>query len=143
MARTRWPNAGAEPAVKRPAEAASLEATPGAVIPGAATGVVGWSRRIALGLAGASFGPTAASVVDALWGRTAVTTQSVPFLPLARLDVGLNAPVALALGACVGLFGWVVEPDRSRSPSELWRALLLPDLARRRRLAACIVPVVV
>ena len=57
---------------------------------------------------------------------------------LARLDVGLNAPLALVIGVGVGLFGLIIEPDRARAPGELWRSLLLPDVVRRRRLAACL-----
>ncbi len=106
-------------------------------------GIVGWPRRIALGVAGASFGATVASVADALWAKTSVSTPSVPFLPLARLDVGLNVPFALVVGIGVALFGLVIEPHRSRSPSGLWRDLLLADLARRRRLAACLGPIAI
>jgi arylsulfatase A-like enzyme len=97
--------------------------------------VVGWPRRIALAVAGASFGATAASVVDALWASGASSSPSVTLLGLARIDVGLNAPAALVVGGAVGVVGLVVEPDRLRSPDELWRALALADPARSRRLS--------
>jgi arylsulfatase A-like enzyme len=88
-------------------------------------------------VAGASFGATAASVVDALWARGASSSPSVTLLRLARLDVGLNAPAALVIGVAVGVVGLVVEPDRLRSPVELWRALaLLGEPERRRRWSA-------
>ena len=64
-------------------------------------------------------------------------------LPLVRLDVGLNAPLALVVGFGVGLFGSIIEPDRSRAPGDLWRSLRLPDVVRRRRLASCLASIAV
>jgi arylsulfatase A-like enzyme len=89
-------------------------------------------------MAGASFGATAVSVLDALWARSGSASPAVTLLPLARLDVGLNAPLALVAGAGVGAIGLVVEPDRLRSPVELWRGLVLSDPDRRRRLSAAL-----
>src|SRR5258708_15414147 len=118
MAHTRWPSGGGDC-------------------------VVGWPKRIALGVSGASFGATAASAVDALWARTSAGTQPAALLPLARFDVGVNAPIALAMGAAAALFGILIEPDRARSPTELLQALVLSDAARRRRLAASLVSLAV
>ncbi|HEX9295721.1 MAG TPA: sulfatase [Polyangiaceae bacterium] len=76
-------------------------------------------------------------MADASWARAAVEGERAPSITmLARVDVGLIVPLALVLGAAVAGFAIAVEPDRARSPAELWRALDERDSARRPRLAA-------
>ncbi len=123
--------------MKRTSDAASLDARDASSherAPGA--GLRAWVRRTALGIAGASFTGTASALADALWARGVVEGERVPsFVSLARIDVGLIVPIALVVGAAVAAFGLFIEPDRSRSPAELWRLLDVREPARRLRLA--------
>src|SRR5689334_5636938 len=125
------------PRVKRPSQAASLHVAPGVpqeeVVP---LGVRGFPRRLALSVAGGSFAGTLAALVDAGFARAAVDGDHAPgYFALARIDTGLVLPVALVLGALVGAGAFLLEPDRARSPKELWQALDRADVGERARLA--------
>jgi arylsulfatase A-like enzyme len=93
-------------------------------------------RRLALSVAGGSFAGTLAALVDAGFARAAVDGDRAPgYFALARIDTGLVLPVALVLGALVGAGAFLLEPDRARSPKELWQALDRADDGERARLA--------
>jgi arylsulfatase A-like enzyme len=85
--------------------------------------VRGLPKRMALALAGGSFAGTRGAINDAGFARAAVEGNGPRYYSLARIDTGLVAPVALALGAVVGACSFLMEPDRARSPRELLRAL--------------------
>jgi arylsulfatase A-like enzyme len=127
--------------VKRSTEAAPFDAVPRAS-PEAHTiaGLRGFSRRMALAVAGGSFAGTLAAFGDALFVRSTLEGAASPgFFAVARIDTGLVAPIALAVGAAVGLFDLLVQPDRALSPAELVRRLDATQPALRRRLAPAIV----
>src|SRR5882724_13720308 len=91
---------------------------------------------MALAVAGASFVGTLTAALDAAWARAALDgSKSAPFTTLARIDTGLVAPFAMAIGVLVGGAAFALEPDRARSPSEIWRGLDTSDRARNDRLA--------
>jgi choline-sulfatase len=128
--RTPWPKRAPEGKVlphnvKRPTQATSFDVAPRLRREEVAReGVRGLPRRMALAVAGASFAGTLAAIFDAAFARAAEEAANAPsYLSLARIDTGLVAPVALALGAAVGAFAFLLEPDRARSPKELLVAL--------------------
>jgi len=92
---------------------------------------------MARSIGGASAAGSVAALVDALWAWSIVEGERSPgFMTVARFEVGLFAPLSLLLGIAVAIFGVVLEPDRARSPRELWQNLWRTDRARRTRLAA-------
>ncbi|HMI83199.1 MAG TPA: sulfatase-like hydrolase/transferase [Polyangiaceae bacterium] len=96
-----------------------------------------WGKRVARSIGGASAVGSVAAMVDALWAWSNVEGERAPgFMTVARFDVGLLAPIALLLGIVVAVGALVLEPDRPRSPRELWQSLWHTDPARRTKLAA-------
>jgi arylsulfatase A-like enzyme len=92
----------------------------------------GFPKRMALSVAGGSFAGTVGAIVDAGFARAAEdNARPAGFLSIARIDTGLVVPVALVLAALVGAAAYFVEPDRARSPRELWLALDRLDRGRR------------
>src|SRR5689334_19583306 len=74
---------------------------------------------------------------DALWAWSTVEGERAPsYMTVARFDVGLLAPISLLIGVAVAIGAVVLEPDRPRSPRELWQGLWHTDPTRRTKLAA-------
>src|SRR2546423_8113388 len=120
-ARTPWPNAATEGKVAGLMTRAAVSRE----------GSAGWPKRMVLSLASASFAGTAAAVIDALFARASLEGDRSPgILTLARFDLGLIAPLALCLGLAAGAAAIVIEPERLRSPKELWNALAGPARSR-------------
>jgi arylsulfatase A-like enzyme len=121
--------------VKRTTRAAPFEAASPLVGESlSAEGLRGLPKRLVLAVAGGSFAGTLGAFVDAGFARAAASAERPPgYFALAHIDAGLVAPVALATGALVGAFAFLLEPDRARSPKELLAAL---DRAGERRARA-------
>jgi arylsulfatase A-like enzyme len=78
-----------------------------------------------------------AALLDALWAWSTVEGERAPgFMTVARFDVGLFAPISLVIGVLVAGGAVVLEPDRPRSPRQLWQSLWHTDAVRRTKLAA-------
>ena len=75
-------------------------------------------------------------MLDALWATAGVEGERAPdFMTLARFEVGLFAPLSLVLGGLIATGALLLEPDRARTPRELWESLWRTDPARRTKLA--------
>ncbi|MGK3969253.1 sulfatase-like hydrolase/transferase [Sorangium sp. So ce118] len=95
-----------------------------------------WAGRLARSALGASvFGALAASL-DAGWA-TAGAVDDAAFQRATYLaDIGVFAPVALAVGLLCGLFAIVVDPSRPPSPATLVASLRLRAIGRPADIAA-------
>jgi hypothetical protein len=125
--------------VSRPPLAVSFDADEPtvAIIPAQVAGRRDWGRRIARSIGGASAAGSVAALIDALFAWSTIEGEHAPsFMTIARFEVGLFAPLSLLLGVAVATFAVLLEPDRARSPRELWQSLWRTDRARRTRLAA-------
>jgi choline-sulfatase len=108
-----------------------------AVVPAQIAGRRDWAKRMSRSIGGASAAGSVAALGDALWAWSTVEGERSPsFMTVARFEVGLFAPLSLLLGVAVAVFAVVLEPDRPRSPRELWQSLWHIDTARRTKLAA-------
>ncbi|WP_437754564.1 sulfatase-like hydrolase/transferase [Sorangium sp. So ce1389] len=95
-----------------------------------------WAGRLARSALGASvFGALAASL-DAGWA-TAGAVDDAAFQRATYLaDIGVFAPVALAVGLLGGLFAIVVDPSRPPSPATLVASLRVRAIGRPADIAA-------
>jgi hypothetical protein len=122
--------------VKRPTRAAPFDAATRVKTSQVSREWRTWSKRLALSIAGASFAGTLGAFVDALWARASVDGAHAPgYWALARIDAGLVAPLSLCIGTFVGVFALALEPDRARSPRELWQRLDRGNREHRLRVA--------
>jgi choline-sulfatase len=101
--------------------------------PAARTGILGWPARLGRALAGGAVGGVIAALADAAWARAAEKVRWQEMLAVCVFDLGVIAPVAVAVGVCASLFGLLVEPDRPMSPREIVGVLLPSDGARAIR----------
>ncbi len=104
-------------------------------------------RRVSLALLGSTLGALLVAVLEA----NATASTSAPFGALARIDLGLIAPLTVFVGVAVGLASYLLSPAAARAPWEPSprlaaheAALGSADLARARarRAAAGILAVV-
>jgi arylsulfatase A-like enzyme len=113
--------------VKRSSEAIAYqqgadELALSAVLRGA---LAGWFRRIVAALSGASVAGVIVAVLDAAWACAAAPSSRAPSLgSVLRFDIGLVAPVALAVAVAALAVHLALEPDRARSAGELLRGLV-------------------
>ncbi len=104
-------------------------------------------RRVSLALLGSTLGALLVAVLEA----NATSSASSPFAALARIDLGLIAPLTVFVGVAVGLASYLLSPAAALAPwepspqvAEHEAALGPADLARSRarRAAAGILVVV-
>jgi arylsulfatase A-like enzyme len=108
-----------------------------AIVPAQVAGRRDWAKRWARSIGGASVVGSVAALVDALFAWSTVDGERAPsYMTVARFEVGLFGPISFLLGVVVGGGALLLEPDRARSPRELWQSLWRTDPARRTKLAA-------
>ncbi|HMY16131.1 MAG TPA: sulfatase-like hydrolase/transferase [Polyangium sp.] len=80
-----------------------------------------WSDRILRGVMGAALAGLFAAVLDTAWarGQGDDTSFEVKSFSLFLADAGLLSPIALLVGAAVGVGSVAVFPERAPSPSSL------------------------
>jgi len=80
-----------------------------------------WSDRILRGVMGAALAGLFAAVIDTAWarGQGDDTSFEVKSFSLFLADAGLLSPIALLVGAAVGVGSVAVFPERAPSPSSL------------------------
>lgn len=96
------------------------------------------ARRVAASLFGAALAAVAAAAADVVWARAA-ETEPPAFGALLLADLGLLAPLALAIGFAVGVASLLLHPSGPPSPASLARALR-SESAERRAEAALLAP---
>ncbi len=96
-----------------------------------------WIGRIAFALAGAAFGAMIVAVVEAHQAARALSDGHAPGLSaLACAEVGVLAPLAVAVGLAVAAAAIFLEPQQQLVPSERVAALRAEPVLLRSRTAA-------
>jgi arylsulfatase A-like enzyme len=99
--------------------------------------VARWFGRIVFALAGAAFGSIVVALVEAHGTARAVAgAHAPPFAALAAADVGILAPLAVAVGLAGAAASIFLEPERALVPSERIAALRSEPVLARSRTAA-------
>jgi arylsulfatase A-like enzyme len=111
--------------VKRSTEAIPFQGSGESALGGLLRGTLaGWLRRVVAALGGASLAGVAVSLLDAAWAESSLESAgTASFTSLFRFEVGLTAPVALAVAVATVAVHLALEPDRARSASELLRGM--------------------
>ena len=92
--------------------------------------------RIGRSLLGASLAGLAVALVDSSWARAGGDAGAAPATSTFLADAGLIAPLALALGAGVGVASVVLGPERPPTPGALVAWLRLRAVGRPADVAA-------
>jgi arylsulfatase A-like enzyme len=96
-----------------------------------------WAKRFCRSVGGASAAGSVAALLDALYAWSNVDGARAPgFMTVARFEVGLFAPISILLGIVIAFGALMLEPDRARSPRELWQSLWRTDPSHRTKLAS-------
>ena len=99
--------------------------------------------RLCRSVLGASACALGAAVLDAAWARSAAGEgRGHAGLAIYLADLGLIAPVAIAVGLAAGLAGFVVDPAAPPSPRSLLAAIRVRAIGNRAS-AAAFVPLAV
>jgi arylsulfatase A-like enzyme len=99
--------------------------------------------RLSRSVLGAAAGALGAAVLDAAWARAAAGEgRGRGGVEVYLADLGLIAPVAVAVGLAVGLAGLVVSPSAPLSPQSLVAAIRVRAIGNRAA-AAAFVPLLV
>src|SRR5438270_2204402 len=95
-----------------------------------------WAR-LCRSILGASACALGATVLDAAWARAAAGEgRGRAGLSIYLADLGLIAPVAIAVGAAAGLAGIVASPSAPPSPQRFVAAVRVRALGNRAAAAA-------
>ncbi len=99
--------------------------------------------RLCRSVLGASACALGAAVLDAAWARAAAGEgRGTAGVSIYLADLGLIAPVAIAVGLAAGLAGFVVDPAAPPSPRSLVAAIRVRAIGNRAS-AAAFVPLAV